>query len=161
MSLVIEYGDLLAVQGKSWYSDAIRKATGDGPYSHIGVVVAVQPFVIITEAVDRVRTRPLDVSVKDAVHAWILKPPLTEMQRIIAVEKALSFDGDDYGWWDIALQGLDAAARTKWFAEHFAEIKHPICSMLADLAEPEFGLDPKSVTPNDYAKFDWPKLQLN
>lgn len=155
--MAIEAGDILAVQGDGWFSDAIRKCTGNGPYSHIGVITATAPIMQVTEALERVKTRPLSESIKDTRHAWILHPPYkTDTDRIITVMKALSYSADNYGWWDIAMQGLDSETRTRWFTNHFAETKWPICSMLAALADPAWKLDPKSVTPNDFAKLNWP-----
>lgn len=158
---IIGVGDLLAVQGVGLFSDAIRYCTGRKPYSHIGVFTAVEPFPQVTEAVDRVRTRALQLSIKDARFAWVLHPPYSNpLEREHTALKALSYCGDDYGWWDIALQGLDAEAKTKWFTDHFAETKWPICSMLAALCDPKWGLNPKSVTPNDFYDLHWPTDQI-
>lgn len=158
---MIEVGDILAIQGTGWFSDAIRKATGGGPYSHVGIITATTPVVQVTEALERVRTRVLTDSIKDAAHAWILHPPhFTDTDRIKAVVTALSYSTDEYGWWDIAMQGMDSRLKTKWFTSHFAETKYPICSMLAALCDDEFDLDPKSVTPNDFYNLHWPTDQL-
>lgn len=158
---VIEAGDIVAYQGTAWYSPLIRKFTGGGPYSHIAIVTATKPFIQVTEALTRVVVNPLDVSIKGAAHAWILHPPIpSDSARDRAVERALSYVGRDYGWIDLALQAADAETQSKFFTEHFAETYAPICSMLADLAEPILGMNPKSITPNDFAKLGWPTDQL-
>lgn len=174
-------GDILGIQGADWLSDAIRNCTGiDGKpavLSHVGIVTATEPFVQITEALTRVETRPLDVSINAALHAWIIEVPVDGEARTLVARKALSFTGEEYGYSDIVLQGIDALVRSRWVAEHLAERKFPICSMLDAVAEGAGGLflgiegrrlTPQQVentiTPADIwtwaVKHGWPRTAL-
>lgn len=146
-------GDIIGVQGAGWLSDMIRRCTGDGPLSHIAVISATSPMFQVTEAIDRVKTRPLNVRLSESQKVWLLSPQfLTDDQRVVAAQNALGYSADDYGWGEIVLQGLDFLGKTEWWTEHLSGYyrNHPICSMLAALCEPEDGLPAISVTPNDF-----------
>ena len=151
-------GDILGIQGNSWLSDAIMRATGPGPLSHVGICTADSPFLQITEALAKVQTRPIEVSINQAVAAWSLEwISITISQQWEMVRKALSYSAEDYGYIDIALQGADSLAGTRWFTQKFAERRLPICSMLDDLCASSAGLSlgvtPNSCTPNDIWRF--------
>ncbi len=148
---MIEYGDLLGVQGTGWLSDSIRSATGGGPLSHIAIVTAIEPFVQVTEALDRVRVRSLDDRLFDAQHVWLLKSPLSPEDRNVACRNALKHAGDDYGYANILWQEMDELTRSRWFTEHLVNVTHDvICSELAALCEAKLGLRPDDATPNDF-----------
>lgn len=151
-------GDILGIQGKGWLSDEIRALTGDGPLSHVGIITAVEPFPQVTEALTRVRTRPLDLSIADAEHAWLLEwQDIVDAQRLAMCQTALSFSADDYGYVDIGFQLLDSVFKTRWITQHFVERKLPICSLLdalaAKSADLNFGVTINSTTPNDIWTF--------
>lgn len=163
MSLPMKPGDILMVRGADWFSDAIDHLTGDAGVSHVGLLVCVEdpPGPVVIEALDRVKTRLLATSIAAARHAWAVTDcTLTIEQRRAVVARALSFTADPYNYCAIALQLLDSATRTRWFTEHFATTRVPICSMLDALAEegagvalpPADGSD-RSITPNDFCRW--------
>lgn len=158
-----EYGDLLAIQGVGWLSDHIRACTGHGPASHIAIVTAVEPFVQVTEAVDRVRVTSIDDRLFESAHVWLLKSPLSPNDRNVACRNAIKHVGDDYPWWNILMQLADAESGGRWFTEHWAETRENICSQLAALVEPSLGLIPRDATPNDiygwWTVQRWPMVQ--
>lgn len=110
-------GDILAIAGSSWLSAGIIRATG-GPCSHVGLLLSVDPPIVI-EALSRVKTNPLDVSIAHARRAWILHDKsLTADQRRAIMYAACAMSADDYGYLDIAAQGLDALFKTTWPTDH-------------------------------------------
>src|SRR5579883_1994692 len=145
-------GDILGVQGVGWLSEHIIEATAPGPLSHVGLIIAVQPALVI-EALTRVRTRPLARSIEDAAHAWVLQPiGLSQEQRDRIVARACTMSADSYGYADIAWQGLDALFHTRWFTAHLA--RKLICSMLvADAYGMNFGVSERSANPNDIWRY--------
>ena len=150
---MIRPGDIIGVANDSWLSRSIREATGDGPVSHIQIVTAIEPFVQVTEALNRVVVNELAVRMADSTAVYHMQPlNVTDEQRLHAVRIALSYVGRDYGYGDILLQGMDALARTKFWCDHFAEEQEPICSMLGALSWPDLHLDAKSETPNDFIR---------
>ncbi len=156
-------GDLLGISGSEWLSQRIIAATqipgtSPAPLSHVGVCTADTPFEQITEALTRVVTRPLADSIAAAKAAWSLEwVDILDEQREEIAYAALAYSAKDYGYIDIAYQGLDSMFQTRWFTEHFAERKLPICSMLDAIAVTKagllIGLDPKSATPNDIWRY--------
>ena len=151
-------GDLLGIRGVGWLSDHIVAASAPGPLSHVGICTADSPFLQVTEALSRVRTRPLTVSIADAKAAWSLEwVNVTDTQRWEMVQTALGYTADDYGYMDIVFQGADSLAGTRWFTQHFAERSLPICSMLDDICATSagivLGISAKSCTPNDIWRF--------
>ena len=153
-------GDILGVRGNDWFSDAIDHLTGDAGWSHVGVILCVEdpPGPVVIEALNRVETRPLAVSIGQALHAYaVTDVAVTDAQRREIVRKALSMTADPYNYGAIALQLMDATSRSRWFTEHFAQTKYPICSMLDGLSLEAGGIqipDPaKSITPNDFCRW--------
>lgn len=159
-----DYGDLLAVRGSGWLSDHICELTGGGQVSHIAVITATQPFIQVTQSLDRVRVCALEDLIDDAAHVWLLKSPLTADERNVACRNAIKHTGETYAYWNILMQLADSETGSEWFTEHWAETRDNICSQLATLVEPSLGLIPKDATPNDvYAWFQvqrWPIIQL-
>lgn len=152
-------GDILAMRGSSWLARGIVRATG-GPCSHVGMFVSLEPPVVI-EALDRVKTRPLDVSLADAERAWILHDnSITDEQRRAIVDEACSMSAASYGWLDIAAQGIDAALGTTWPTDHMTWFlnQFPICSYLVARAYQKIDLHfgkkaIGSITPADIFAF--------
>ena len=157
MKLTYELGDVVAVRGVGAFSDGICLATGE-PVSHIMLVTKVASGKVeVTEALTTVQVHDLATHLRDGSikHAWRISPKfLTAEQRLGAVEAAGKFVGKSYGYVNIFWQLVDAETRSRWAAEHLAETGHPICSELAEEAEPEsvaHGLpDMRVVTPHDY-----------
>jgi hypothetical protein len=171
MSLSIEAGDVCGVRGIGELSDLIVAATGNGPWSHCGTIVATAPFVMVCEALDRVMVRPLDVRLSDAAHVWIVKPPLTPDQRERAARRALEFVAQDYAYGNIIWQAMDALTQSRWFSEHRVriiqghEVGRVICSELDTESElTTIALPPNTASPNDiwgFAQVErWPIEQL-
>lgn len=165
MSLYIEAGDLVGVQGSSWLSDQIRASTGNGPLSHIAIVTATQPFVQVTEALSRVVVRSWEDRLADAAHLWLLKSPLSLEDRVAACRTALTHVGQDYGYENIIWQELDDLSKSRWFTEHMVRLtSDDICSELASICETKLGLRSESATPNDFWGWwtvqRWPMEQL-
>ena len=158
--LNITSGDILAVRGRGFFSRGILRITG-GPVTHVGIVLATDPEPLAIEALWRVKTRPLAKSIEDAEAAWILSPlNLTKTHRAIIVAVACDYSADDYGWWDIGLQLLDAAFRTTWFTDHalWAIRRFPIYSFLVAEVYGKEGLtfgnkQEQSTTPADIYHF--------
>lgn len=148
---MIDYGDIIGVQGGDEFSDMIRAATGHGPLSHIAIVTATVPFVQVTEALTRVVVRSWETRLAEAKHLWVLKSPLSDGDRAEACRRILSRVGQDYGYSNIIWQGLDALTASRWFTEHLVNIKHDvICSELAAIGESKLGLRAESASPNDF-----------
>ena len=145
-----ELGDVIGCQGGDWLSNAIRRCTGDGPLSHVGLLTALHPMAIVTEALAAgVVNTALDAVLAREAHVWLLRPPLRLDQRATAAAKMLSLVGTQYNFGDILLQLGDTITGNDWLTEHWASCKQVICSMSDCLAEPEIGLCPKDATPND------------
>ena len=163
-------GDVLAIRGPGWLSDAIDHLTGNAGASHVGLIVCVEdpPGPVVVEALSHVRVRMLSESIAAAIHAWVITDlTVTDDQRRKIVAKALSMSADPYNYGAIALQLLDAETRSRWFTEHFVQTKYPICSMLDGLALQDAGIvlpplihtpgtelhEERSITPNDFIRW--------
>ncbi len=160
LPLVIQPGDILAVRGTGFFSEGILKATGN-TVSHVGMVIAPKPGPLVIEALWRVKTRPLCLSIRDAEKAYILSDQsLTPGQRETLVLNACKFSADGYGWWDIGLQAADAVFHTTFFTDRlsFSLESHPICSYIVAKAYDSLGLTfgrkkLQSITPADIFNF--------
>ena len=157
----VQIGDILAIRGTSFFARAILKATGN-TVSHLGMIIAAAPGPdLVIEALWRVQTRPLPISIADAEKAYILSDhSLNPAQRNQLVSNACEFSADGYGWWDIGLQGADAIFHTTFFTDRFAWKlnRHPICSYLVARAYQQLGLTfgrtkVQSITPADVYNF--------
>jgi len=156
----IQHADILAVRGTRLLAKGILAATGN-TVSHVGLVISGDPPLVI-EALTRVKTNPLDVSIKDAEAAYLLKPlNLTADQRRTIVYAACALSADGYGYLDIGLQGMDALLHSRKPTDLLAGAlgikKHPICSYLVaasyERAGLNFGVNDKSITPADIFQF--------
>ena len=156
----VQAGDVIGVADDGWLSRSIRRATGNGPVSHIMIVTAIQPFVQVTEALKQVVVNPLEDRLSAYKFAIAMKPPVTDADRITAVRIALTYVGRFYNYGDLLLQELDSINQTRFWTDHFADQHEPICSMLAALAYPSLHLDTKSQTPNDFYNLHWTTIQL-
>jgi hypothetical protein len=155
----LRVGDIIAVRSRGKLADLIV-AAGKAPVSHVGLLVGLDPPIVL-EALTRVRTRPLTITLLDCTSAWLLSPrKLTPNQRRRIVDTACEFSAKTYGYGEMLLQGADAICRTRWFTEHlsFKVGCHPICSYI--VAESyardnlRFGRAPlQSVTPADIFNF--------
>ncbi|MFZ0887213.1 MAG: hypothetical protein WA005_02055 [Candidatus Binataceae bacterium] len=148
--------DILAIQGMGWLSASIMEAT-HSRVSHVALGIASNPDLVI-EALSRVRTRPLELSITDAAAAWLIEPlELSDAQRAAIVRAACLYSAQSYNSPDVILQGMDAATRTRWWTDHFATERWPICSMLVGRAYHAMGLDfgvsDRSLTPGDILGF--------
>lgn len=147
----MQAGDIIGVADNSWLSQVIRSTTGHGPISHVGIVTATAPCIQVTQAVARVNVVPLDTMIASKTVAYVMSPLfLTDAQREEAARRALAHVGEDYGYWDLLQQAMDAVFDTQWFCEHFATQASQICSMLVDTSEPEDGFDWRTVSPNSF-----------
>lgn len=161
--MLIEPGDIAGIQSAGWLSDSIRRMTGGGPWSHVGLFTT--PTVVI-EALNTVVITPIDERIASAQHMWAVKPSLRPEQRIAAVEAMHALVGEHYNYADIILLALDEVTGSQWFTEHFTDYKRfgPICSLAVALAEPWDGLIVADATPNDFwglAQVErWPEAQL-
>jgi hypothetical protein len=164
----LQVGDVLAIRGTTFFSRAILKTTGN-TVSHVGMIIAREPGpTLVIEALWRVKTRPLEVSIADAEKAYILSDhSLSREQRNTLVSNACTFSAEGYGWGDILLQAADAIFRTTFFTDHFAWnlSRHPICSYLVAKAYQSLGLTfgrekLQSITPANIYNFatQHPKL---
>lgn len=149
-------GDLIGVRGSGWLSRGIIRATAPGPLSHIAIITATSPVPQTTEALFRVQTHPLSVTLDGAIQAWLMRDlALTDDDRIAMVAAIERYSADSYGYMDIGWQALDAVFQTRWFTAHLATEGQPICSMLAALgyratSHPlDEAVSDKSITPND------------
>jgi len=156
----LQAGDILAIRGIGFFARGILAATGN-TVSHVGIVLAPRPGPLVIEALWRVKTRPLSLSIEDADKAYILSDKsLTPDRRDSMVIDACKFSAEGYGWWDIGLQAADAVFRTTFFTDHlsWALKGHPICSYLVAKAYGSLGLTfgskkPQSITPADIFDF--------
>lgn len=156
----LQAGDILAIRGTGFFAEGILAATGN-TVSHVGMVLAARPGPLVIEALWRVKTRPLSLSIQGAEKAYILSDgSLTPDARDTIVINACTFSADGYGWWDIGLQAADALFHTTFFTDHLSwDLKgHPICSYLVAKAYSSLGLTfgskkPQSITPADIFNF--------
>ena len=89
----------------------------------------------------------------------ILSPPLTDEQRRLATEAALTMIGTKYGFLDLLALGLAALGiKAKWLRKWVGRERRLICSQLADLAWTIGGFHaftdgrlPQDVNPGDLA----------
>lgn len=158
-------GDILAVRGAGWLSDGIAKAEyGDNEptksATHVGIFVAGSPNPVVIEALSRVKTNPLFVSISGAYHAYALHDStLNDLQRLKVINKAMTFSADDYGYIDLISQWLDARFKTNWWTDKMAGLlsHFPICSYVVGAAYDEIGLDfgipSASLRPSDILRF--------
>ena len=152
-------GDIIAIRGSGWLPDNICKAT-HSEVSHVGLVIGTSPTIVI-EALWRVKTNPIAVTINNAEKVWCIRyPNLTDKNRVDLVQAALKFSADDYGGFDLVLQLADAAFKTKWFTENIGKtfLNHfPICSFLVAAAYRQIGITFSStdwsVTPSDIMNF--------
>lgn len=166
-------GDIIAVRGQGWLANGIVRAEyGKNPpgcaVSHVGIITAADNDGIqVTEALSRVETHALSVTLANCQSAWIIQyKDLTGAQRLTIVNAALSFSGDDYGYGDLLLQGADALFGTSWFTDHLAWwlSRWPICSYVAAAAYDRigitFGREEDSVKPSDIMQAGGPLPRL-
>ena len=156
----LQAGDILAIRGTGFFAQGILAATGN-TVSHVGMVLAPAPGPLVIEALWRVKTRPLSLSIQDSEKAYILSDlSLTPSQRETVVLNACKFSADGYGWWDIGLQAADAVCHTTFFTDRLSWglEGHPICSYLVAAAYVSLGLTfgrktLQSITPADIFNF--------
>ena len=154
-------GDILAVRGKGWASREILKLTGN-TVSHVGLVVANDPVPLVTEALWRVKTHPIENSVGGTERSYILHPKnLTRAQTQAIIRGACGMSADGYGLWDLGLQLIDVTFKTTWPTDHALALglnQHPICSYLVAAAYGDAGLTfgmklAQSISPADEYNF--------
>lgn len=154
-------GNILAVRGKRFFDRGILAATGN-TVRHAGMVTETGPFVIVIEALLRVKTRPIEESVANAEKAYLLQDlSISADQRANIVKWGLRFYAADYGWGDILLQLANAIFRTTWFTDHltFGLLNQfPICSYLVAESYKTIGLtfgkkEEESIAPADIYNF--------
>lgn len=149
-------GDILAMRGASFLSRGILRATGN-TVSHIGIVTAISPFIEITEALVRVKTRPMSITLEDGIAAAFILQDRTLIidERIKIVERALGFSAAGYNYPDLLLQLLNSIFRTTWFTDYLTiNMNHyPICSYVAAKSYAEtgrgFGMSDRTTSPAD------------
>lgn len=61
----LQAGDILAIRGTGFFARGILAATGN-TVSHVGMVLAPTPGPLAIEALWRVKTRPLSLSIQDS-----------------------------------------------------------------------------------------------
>ncbi len=153
----------MAVTGTGLLARAIIWLTR-APISHVGLVVGAEPPLVM-EALWRVKTRPLWVSIADTRAAYLLKPVrLGPTARSRIVVRACRFSAESYGFLKLFLQFLDALAgriirrRVTYFTDALGWISgRPICSYEVGEAYKadglDFGVPARSVTPADIWEF--------
>jgi hypothetical protein len=149
-------GDIILVRGRGALSEGILRAT-NGSVSHAALLIGTGPEICI-EALERVKTNPLIVTLGNCEHAYVMtNPSLTDEQRGAIVYAALTFSGEDYNYLDLGLQALDALSHSNFFTHHLAHSfldRWPICSYLASKAYErainwQWGKPSDSITPQD------------
>ena len=158
-------GDILCVRGVGWLSDGIAKAEYAGfepakSATHVGIFITGSPAPIVVEALARVKTNPLLVSIASAYKAYAMHDiSITDEQRQAIVNEALRFSANSYGWFDLFAQLADASFSTTWFTNRMAGMlkRWPICSYVVGSAYDKiglnFGVDTASVRPSDILRF--------
>jgi hypothetical protein len=158
-------GDILCVRGSGWLSDGIASAEYGGKEpaqsaTHVGILIEGDPIPVVIEALNRVMTRPLSVSIAGAQKAFVLYDrSLTNAQREAVVVNACTFSSKDYGYTDLIAQWLDAKLGTFWFTNQSGWLlSHwPICSYVVAASYAavglDFGVDTNSVKPSDILTF--------
>jgi hypothetical protein len=154
-------GDILAVRGKGFFAKGFLAATGN-TVSHVGMVIGSEPFVIVIEALLRVKTWPIEESISGAEASYLLQDlSLSMHKREAIVRRDCHFSASDYGWADILLPLANAVFRTTWFTDHltFGLLNQfPICSFLVAESYKTIGLTfgklkEESITPADIYNF--------
>ena len=155
----MQAGDILAISGRGWLSEQIKRATSS-QISHVGLIVADHPLILVQEALRRDATRPIEESIEDAQAAWIYHPlDLTELQRGIVIRASLAFSARSYGGLAIGLQLVDSIFHTTWPTDHARWYLNlfPICSFADAIGfgaiQRNFGKEPQSVTPGDMERY--------
>lgn len=153
--------DIVLVQGTAWISKHIMQAT-NGQVSHAAMVVGTNPNICL-EALTRVRTNPIEITVAGASAVWIMhNKVISQQQRDAIVKAALHYSANSYGYLDIGLQGVDAMFKTTWWTDKIGGtfLNHwPICSYIPaesymQVLGSAFGKKPvDSITPQDIFEF--------
>ena len=162
---MIQPGDILCVDGSGWLSAGIIAAeygtvAPARPVSHVGIFVAGDPYPIVIEALWRVKTNTLPVSLAGTQKAWVLHDDsITPAQRNIIVGEALSFSAKDYGYLDLIAQGFDAIAHVDWATHYLSTFldEFPVCSFVVAKAYAQinldFGVSSADIKPSDIMTF--------
>lgn len=150
-------GDVVLTKGM-WLIRWGTQYTGEGKGSmgHAGVGVNQSFFV---EALWRVVLTAWDGLSGRGGQVWRYIP-FTDEQRKAIADKADDYLGRKYGWWKIALQGIDCILGKLFFtdvylARRLGRIdKYPICSWVVAFAYDRgagysFGKEPNAATPDD------------
>ena len=147
-------GDLILYKtsGK-WYERLITLAT-HGPFVHVAIMVDETRVIAADTQGIRYDVLPL----LDRQHALL---PLLQYASPVDIERGLAWamqqTGKEYGWLDIAYQGVKFLAPNNPF--RFGEVGHYDCSDLATRYLQHCGVqlpddyDPYTVTPNDLARW--------
>ena len=154
-------GDIIATRSPTWLSRTIRKAqtrSDNGQpalVSHVGLFIS--PDIVI-QALSRVVTTPFPKSFQKDEYIVLSPLNLSNANRRIVVERALTYSSNSYGWLKILGQGLDVVFHTRWFMSHvFTLDKFPICSYVVAEAYKSIGLDfgvpTTTTTPDDILDF--------
>lgn len=143
-NFVLQPGDIIAIRGSSWISDSIIAAEYGQvqiiPYqavSHVGLLIEGGSIPVVIEALSRVKTNALAITIANCRKAFIIRDKsLTLAQRQAIVNKALTFSADDYGYLDIIAQLIDCKFKTLWFTNHLSRLlnRYPICSYVVAAA---------------------------
>jgi hypothetical protein len=125
-------GDIVAIRGKGLISRLVLAAEGAGAddkgVSHVALVIADKPPLVIEAVHPRVRVCTLENALAEAENAWLLHPkPLTDEERETVVKAACDFCFRSYGYPMLILHALNAAFGTTPFT-------NPIRSRMMDLA---------------------------
>ena len=119
----LEFGDVYAISGKSWFAKLIRFWT-EQTYSHVGVVFKIgSNFVYGAEADDRRGVRL--VPIKKVFPAYIIKTKVPEEKMQLLMEFIADNVGDDYSFWDCILAALGKKINTtdhKWQCAEFVNV---------------------------------------
>ena len=153
--------DIIATRSNTWLSRIIRKgetrADNGEPalVSHVGLFIA--PDIVI-QALSRVVTTAYPKGFEDDEYVVLSPTEISNANRRLIVEAALSYSSNSYGWLKILGQGLDVVFRTRWFMKHvFTLDKFPICSYVVAQAYKSIGLDfgvpTTTTTPDDILDF--------
>lgn len=131
-------GDIVAIRGKGLISRlvlAVEGAAGDDKgVSHVAVVIADNPPLIIEAVHPRVRVRPLENALAEAEKAWLLHPkPLSDEKREAVVKAACDFCSRSYGYPMLILYALNAAFGTTRFTSLLRNRRMDL-AMASDLA---------------------------
>jgi hypothetical protein len=158
--VILQPADVVLVHGVGWLARAIRWATRSRgePRTWVSHVALAVDGTNIVEAIGRGAVERRLEGAYPRSRVRVYRPTrLTETERLRIVLRAESHVGEPYGYWRLALHGLDALLGIRFFRNFATVRERPICSWIVaesyGLEGYTFGVDASAADPDQIADF--------